>query len=150
MGTLTLRGALAGGAGLALGGLLGSRTGAGAAEAPSAGAAQAGSPASVIGGAVASGSWQVVDLHDRGVKHIATDAPSFGAAEDPQAGHVAGLRHGMTWTESAIRLGRLPLRGAFYVCAPYKVQDQQAGIVRAFAFTPQGAPQVADSPPLQL
>ncbi len=89
-------------------------------------------------------------LHDRGVRHIATDAPSFGAAEDPQAGHVAGLRHGMTWTESAVRLGRLPLRGAFYVCAPYKVQDQQAGIVRAFAFTPQGAALVADSPPLQL
>ena len=89
-------------------------------------------------------------LHARGVRHIATDAPSYGAAEDPQAGHVAGLRLGMTWTESAIRLGRLPLRGAFFVCAPYKVQEQQAGIVRAFAFTQRGAPPVAGSPPLQL
>ena len=89
-------------------------------------------------------------LHDRGVRHIATDAPSFGAAEDPQAGHVAGLRHGMTWTESAIRLGRLPLRGAFFVCAPYKVLEQQAGLVRAFAFSPRGAAAVADSAPVML
>ena len=89
-------------------------------------------------------------LHARGMRHIATDAPSYGATEDPQAGHVAGLRLGMTWTESATRLGRLPLRGAFFVCAPYKVQEQQAGIVRAFAFTQRGAAAVADSPPLEL
>ena len=56
----------------------------------------------------------------------------------------------MSWTESAIRLGRLPLRGAFFVCAPYKVQAQQAGIVRAFAFSQRGAAAVADGPPLQL
>ena len=89
-------------------------------------------------------------LWQRGVKHIATDAPSFGATENGQPGHVAGLKHGMSWTESAIRLGRLPLRGAFFVCAPYKVQAQQAGIVRAFAFTQRGAAAVADGPPLQL
>ena len=89
-------------------------------------------------------------LHSRGVRHVATDAPSYGAAEDPQAGHVAGLRLGMTWTESAIRLGRLPVRGAFFVCAPYKVQEQQAGIVRAFAFAQRGAAPVADSAPLEL
>jgi len=89
-------------------------------------------------------------LWNRGVAHIATDAPSFGAAEEPQASHVAGLRHGMTWTESATRLGELPLRGAFFVCAPYKVQEQQAGIVRAFAFRPRGAPGVGSGAPLQL
>jgi isatin hydrolase len=89
-------------------------------------------------------------LHSRGVRHLATDAPSYGATEDPQAGHVAGLKHGMTWTESAIHLGRLPLRGAFFVCAPYKVQEQQAGIVRAFAFTQRGAATVESSPPLRL
>jgi kynurenine formamidase len=89
-------------------------------------------------------------LHRRGVRHVATDAPSFGAAESPQASHVAGLRHGMTWTESAIGLGRLPLRGAFFVCAPYKVEEQQAGLVRAFAFTPRGAAAVERSAPLEL
>ena len=57
-------------------------------------------------------------LFERGVAHIATDAPSFGAAEEPQESHVAGLKHGMTWTEQAVRLGTLPQRGAFFVCAP--------------------------------
>jgi len=89
-------------------------------------------------------------LYARGVRHLATDAPSYGATEDPQAGHVAGLKRGMTWTESAIRLGRLPLRGAFFVSAPYKVQEQQAAIARAFAFTQRGAVAVESSTPLQL
>ena len=43
-----------------------------------------------------------------------------------------------------------PLRGAFFICAPYKVQEQQAVIVRAFAFTQLGAAAVQASPPLQL
>ncbi len=89
-------------------------------------------------------------LHDRGVRHLATDAPSFGAAEDPQPAHVAGLRRGMTYTEQTIGLGRLPLRGAFYVAAPYKVEDQQAAIARALAFVPRGAPRVGDGPVLAL
>jgi isatin hydrolase len=84
------------------------------------------------------------------VRHIATDAPSFGAAENPQPSHVAGLRLGMTWTESAVRLGTLPQRGAFYMCAPYKEQEQQGGIVRAFAFSPRGAASVAGGAPLEL
>lgn len=89
-------------------------------------------------------------MNDRGVKHIATDAPSFGAAENPQPSHVAGLKYGMTWTEGATRLGSLPLRGAFYVAAPYKVIDQQAAIARAFALKARGATAVGSGAPLEL
>jgi hypothetical protein len=46
----------------------------------------------------------------------------------------------MSWTEGAVNLGSLPMRGAFFVMAPYKVQNQQAGIGRAFAIKPAGEP----------
>ena len=62
MRNLTRRGALTSGAGLVLGGLLGGRVAAGTAGAAEAGAAQAGSPAATIGGALASGGWEIVDL----------------------------------------------------------------------------------------
>lgn len=90
-------------------------------------------------GWVAADPGTVELLHERGVEHIVTDGPSFGAVEDGVGPHVAGLRHGMTYTESVTHLGRLPVRGAFYVGAPYKVQDQQAAIARAFAIKAAGA-----------
>jgi kynurenine formamidase len=89
--------------------------------------------------------WQAPDpdamelMHERGVTHVVTDAPSMGWVEGGQPTHVAGLKYGMTWTEFAMNLGQLPVRGAFYVMATYKVRDQQAGIGRAFAFKPAGA-----------
>ena len=92
--------------------------------------------------------WQAPDpdamelLNERGVRHLVTDAPSMGWVEGGQVSHVAGLKYGMTWTEFAMNLGQLPVRGAYYVMAPYKVQDQQAGIGRAFAFKPAGLPGV--------
>ena len=89
-------------------------------------------------------------MWDRGVKHLATDGPSFGSAEKGQEAHVAGLRHGMSWTECTIGLGRLPLRGAFFASAPYKVREQQAAIGRAFAFNAKGSAAVRDTPPLEL
>jgi kynurenine formamidase len=89
-------------------------------------------------------------MWDRGVKHLATDGPSFGSAEKGQEAHVAGLRHGMSWTECTIGLGRLPVRGAFFASAPYKVREQQAAIGRAFAFNAKGAAAVRDTPPLEL
>ena len=89
-------------------------------------------------------------LNERGVRHIVTDAPSYGAAEDPQPGHVAGLKYGMTWTEQAANLGSLPRRGGLYVCAPYKVRDQQAGIVRAFAFKATADAGLSGTRPLRL
>ena len=86
----------------------------------------------------------------RGVRHLATDAPSFGAAEDPQA----GPRRRPQARDDLDRVGdpprAAPLRGAFFVSAPYKVREQQAGIARAFAFTQRGAAAVESSAPLQL
>lgn len=79
-------------------------------------------------------------LHDRGVEHVVTDGPSFGAVDDGQGPHVAGLRYGMTFTENVTGVGRLPVRGAFYMAAPYKVKDQQAAIARAFALKQAGTP----------
>jgi isatin hydrolase len=89
-------------------------------------------------------------LHERGVVHAATDGPSWGWTEGGQPSHVAGLRHGMTWTEFTTGLGKLPRRGAFYVMAPYKVRDQQAGIGRAFAFKQAGVAGLEASPPERL
>ena len=56
----------------------------------------------------------------------------------------------MSWTEGVVNVGSLPLRGAFFVSAPYKVANQAAGLTRAFAIKPAGAPGVAASPPLVL
>jgi kynurenine formamidase len=89
-------------------------------------------------------------LHERGVEHVVTDAPSFGWTEDGQPTHVAGLKYGMSYTESAVNLGSLPLRGAFFVMAPYKVENQQGGIGRAFAIKAAGTPGVGATPPLVL
>ena len=101
-------------------------------------------------GWVAAGPGAVELLHERGVRHAVTDAPSWGAVEDGQPGHVAGLRHGMTWTEGATNLGSLPVRGAFYIGSPYKVKDQQAAIARAFAIKAAGASPARASAPLRL
>lgn len=89
-------------------------------------------------------------LNERGVVHAVTDGPSWGWTEGGQASHVAGLKYGMSWTESATNLGSLPLRGAFYIVGPYKVQGQQAAIGRAFAIKPAGEPGLASTPPLAL
>lgn len=96
-------------------------------------------------GWVAAAPETVEMLHERDVQHIVTDGPSFGAVDDGQGPHVAGLQHGMTFTEGAINIGRLPVRGAFYVGAPYKVKDQQAAIARVFAIKSTAAAGVGES-----
>ena len=89
-------------------------------------------------------------LQERGVVHVVTDAPSFGWTEGGQPTHVAGLKYGMSWTEGAINCGRLPLRGAFVITAPYKVLNQAAGITRLFAIKPAGEAGLGSTPPLVL
>lgn len=82
---------------------------------------------------------EVMDyLQSKGVWHLGTDGPSMGPCEDGQAVHVAGLKHGMSWEEMLIGLGRLPPRGAFYIALSLKIADQSGSPSRAVAFVPRG------------
>src|SRR5205085_1625924 len=56
-------------------------------------------------------------LASRKVMTLATDSASMGPLPDlAEPTHLAGLKHGMIWTESATGLGALPTTGAFYCC----------------------------------
>ncbi len=76
-------------------------------------------------------------LHSKGVWHLGTDGSSMGPAEGGQAVHVAGLKHGMSWEEMLIGLGKLPPRGAYYLALGIKVADQSGSPSRAIAFVPR-------------
>jgi kynurenine formamidase len=76
-------------------------------------------------------------LRSKGVWHLGTDGPSMGPAEGGQAVHVAGLKHGMSWEEMLIGLGKLPVRGAYYLALGIKVADQSGSPSRAIAFVPK-------------
>jgi kynurenine formamidase len=55
-------------------------------------------------------------LAQRKVMALGTDSPSMGPlpGELSAASHLAGLKHGMIWTEGAVSLDKLPATGAFY------------------------------------
>ncbi len=54
-------------------------------------------------------------LADRNVTGVGTDSPSIGPiGEMAEPTHLAGLRHGLVFTEGATGLGQLPPTGAFY------------------------------------
>lgn len=54
-------------------------------------------------------------LARRKVMTLATDSPTMGPIPDlAEPTHLAGLKYGMVWTESATGLGKLPPTGAFY------------------------------------
>lgn len=76
-------------------------------------------------------------LNDKGVKHLGTDGASMGYAEGGGPTHLAGLRHGMSWTEMLTNLDQLPPRGAYYIALPLKVVDQSGSPTRAVAFVPR-------------
>jgi kynurenine formamidase len=70
----------------------------------------------------------------RGVRAAGTDSPSMGPIPDlADATHVAGLKHGMIWTESATNLSSLPPTGAFYCMLGPKHVGDLASEARAFA-----------------
>jgi kynurenine formamidase len=72
----------------------------------------------------------------RGVTCIGTDAPTIGPLQDPVPVHQAGLRAGLVFVEGLTNLGRLPPRGAFFVCLPLKVAGGSGAPARAVAFVP--------------
>jgi kynurenine formamidase len=76
----------------------------------------------------------VTYLHSRGVRTLGTDAPSIGAAHDPNPAHWTGLEQGMSYVEGLARLSSLPTRGAYFVFAPVKIADSSGGPGRAFAY----------------
>jgi len=73
-------------------------------------------------------------LASRGVMALGTDSPSMGPVPDlAEPTHLAGLKHGMIWTEGATGLGRLPATGAFYCMLTPKHAGASTSEGRAFA-----------------
>jgi kynurenine formamidase len=73
-------------------------------------------------------------LAGRGVMVLGCDSPSMGPIPDlAEPTHIAGLKHGMIWTEAATGLGRLPATGAFYCCMGPKHAAGAYSEARAFA-----------------
>lgn len=75
-------------------------------------------------------------LASRGVMLVGTDSPSMGPIPDlAEPTHVAGLKHGMIFTEGATGLGQLPATGAFYCMLAPKHVGGAGGEARALAIT---------------
>jgi isatin hydrolase len=83
-------------------------------------------------------------LHSKGIKHIGSDGPSMGPVEAGQGTHVAGLKHGMTWDELLTNVGKLPVRGAFYIALPTKIVDGSGATTRAVALKSRGQKGIAE------
>jgi len=77
-------------------------------------------------------------LNSKGIKHLGSDGPSMGPVEAGQATHVAGLKYGMTWDELLTNVGKLPVRGAFYIALPTKIVDGSGATTRAIALKARG------------
>ena len=73
-------------------------------------------------------------LASRKVMALGTDSASMGPLPDlAEPTHIAGLKHGMIWTESATNLGALPSTGAFYCLLSPKHADGAYAEARAIA-----------------
>ncbi len=73
-------------------------------------------------------------LASKKVMTLGTDSPSMGPLPDlAVATHVAGLKHGMVWTEGCIGLGKLPTTGAFSCMMGPKHASASGFEGRAFA-----------------
>src|SRR5262245_317685 len=75
-------------------------------------------------------------LGNRKVMTLGCDSPSMGPIPDlAEPTHIAGLKHGMIWTEGATGLGQLPATGAFYCCIGPKHAGGAYTEARAFGVT---------------
>jgi kynurenine formamidase len=73
-------------------------------------------------------------LAGRKVMTLGCDSPSMGPIPDlAEPTHLAGLKHGMIWTEGAVGLGQLPATEAFYCCVGPKHAGGPYTEGRAFA-----------------
>jgi kynurenine formamidase len=73
-------------------------------------------------------------LASRKVMVLGCDSPSMGPIPDlAEPTHIAGLKHGMIWTEGATGLGTLPPTEAFYCCMGPKHAGGAYSEARAFA-----------------
>src|SRR5262249_30264581 len=73
-------------------------------------------------------------LASRKVMTVGCDSPSMGPIPTlAEPTHIAGLRHGMIWTEGATGLGALPTTGAFYCMLAPKHSNAACSEARAVA-----------------
>ena len=75
-------------------------------------------------------------LYDQGVRTLATDGPSIGAAHEGMSMHYAGLGRGMVYVEGLAQLEQLPIRGSYFVFMPLKIAESSGGSGRALAYVP--------------
>jgi kynurenine formamidase len=76
-------------------------------------------------------------LFERGVRCLGTDGVSIGAAHEGVSAHVAGLTKEMAYVESLTQLDKLPVRGAYFIFLPIKIEGSSGGPGRAIAWIPK-------------
>jgi len=79
-------------------------------------------------------------LATRKVMQVVVDSPSMGPMPSHLAEpvHIAGLRHGMIFTEGARGLGKLPTTGGFYCVLCTRHADCQGAEARSFGVVGRG------------
>lgn len=76
-------------------------------------------------------------LADLGIRMVGVDTNSMGPVQADEDPHWAGLGRGMVFVERLVDLDRLPVRGAFFIFAPMKLEGGSGAAGRALAFVPK-------------
>jgi kynurenine formamidase len=81
-------------------------------------------------------------LAEKGVRHIAIDAPSMGSVDPKEAAmtYWMGAKSGIVFSEYLIGAAQLPPIGAFYVFLSPKIENGHGAPGRAVAILPYGQP----------